>query len=187
LGSGFHQSEMSNLVSSQPPSPRSLATNEFVCNLMSTESLPSALQYRPADGDGGVRAIDALSHSESQNQNHNSCKLISTPIPSCRANDDNGTWSTGVLSPSQNQNQNSCDSMSITISSCRHPEEDGVRVNGFSVSKHSQYQNQIGFYSALSLPPHCRPPDDEGLRVIGVTCPDDNQIQRQIPDGDDMA
>jgi hypothetical protein len=190
--SGFPQSEMSNLVSNPPPSPRSLPTDEFVCNLMSTASLPS----NDDDGGGGVTAIDVLSlnqsqshNSQNQNQNQNSCNLISTPIPSCRADNGDGSRGVGILSSSQsqNQNQNSCDWMSIPVSSCRPPDDDGVRVNGISIASQSQNENQIVYDSTLSLLPHCRPTDDEGLRVIWFTCADENRIQTQTPDGDAMA
>lgn len=106
-----HMSEMSNLVSNPPPSPRSPPIDEFEFNLMSTPSLPLWLQHRPNDdgsnGCVGVRGIDVLSTSQTQSQDQNqySCNLISSPIPSCRPDGDDDVDDTrgiGVLSPSQN-------------------------------------------------------------------------------------
>lgn len=177
-----HMSEMSNLVSNPPPSPRSPPIDEFVFNLISTPSLPSLLQHIPNDdssnGCGGVRGIDVLStsqsqsQSQSQDQNQYSRNSISSPIPSCRpdgGDDQDDMRGIGVLSPSQsqsqNKNQNSCDSVSIPFPSCRPPDDDGVRVTGLSITSESQYQNQIVCNLTMTPLSHCRSPDDEDVRM----------------------
>lgn len=186
-----HMSEMSNLVSNPPPSPRSPPVDEFVINLMPNTSLPSLLQHRPHDdgsnGCGGVRDIDVLSPSPSQS--HYSCNLVSTPITSCRPEgDDDDMRGIGVLSPSksqsQNKNQNSCDSISIPVPAYRAPDDGGVRVTGLSITSDSQYQNQIVCNLTLTPLSHCRSPDDEDVRVMGVTCPNKNCSQIQTPNQD---
>lgn len=191
-----HMSEMSNLVSNPPPSPRSPPVDEFVFNLISNTSLPSLLQHRPHDDGsnscGVVRDIDVFSPSQSQSQsqyqNQYSCNLVSNPMTSCRpeGDDDDDMRDIGVSSPSQSQrqNQNSCDSISIPLPSCRPPDDDGVRVTGLSITSERQYQNQIVCNLALTSLSHCRSPDDEDVRVMGVTCPNKNRSQIQTPNQD---